>query len=43
MAFGGRNEVTQGDFISSSGLFFDPGAFDVTAAAGLGWNGANEY
>jgi hypothetical protein len=30
MAFGGKNEVV-GDFINSSGLFFDPGAVDVTA------------
>ena len=41
MAFGSRSEVTNGDFISSSGLFFDPGAVDVTA--GAGWNGTDTY
>jgi hypothetical protein len=42
MAFGSRSEVTTGDFISSSGLFFDPGAVDVTA--GAEWNGTgNQY
>jgi hypothetical protein len=29
MAFGGRNEIV-GDFVNGSGLFFDPGAVDVT-------------
>jgi len=33
MAFGSKSEVYDGDFISSSGLFFDPGAVDVTANA----------
>jgi hypothetical protein len=30
LAFGGRAEVRANDFVSSSGLFFDPGAVDVT-------------
>jgi len=42
MAFGGKGEVYDGDFISSSGLFFDPAAVDVTTgfnASGQGnWN-----
>jgi len=33
MAFGGKNETFAGDFVSASGLFFDPGAVDVTANA----------
>ena len=37
MAFGGQNEVRQGDFINGSGLFSDPGAVDVTTAAGQQW------
>ena len=41
MAFGGRSETQSGDFISASGLFFDPGAVDVTA--GAEWNGSNPY
>ena len=36
MAFGGEAEV-RGDFINGSGLFFDPGAVDVTAPAGSQW------
>jgi len=35
MAFGGRGEVYSGDFVSSSGLFWDPGSVDVTS----GFNG----
>ncbi len=36
MAFGGKAEVA-GDFVNGSGLFFDPGAVDVTAG-GNEWN-----
>ena len=35
MAFGGKNEVYSGDFVSPSGLFWDPGSVDVTS----GFNG----
>ena len=35
MAFGGKAEVA-GDFINGSGLFFDPGAVDITAG-GVNW------
>jgi hypothetical protein len=37
MAFGGKNETYSGDFVSASGLFFDPGAVDVTSAGQ--WSG----
>ena len=37
MAFGGKTETVSGDFISSSGLFFDPGAVDVTTGFGESW------
>jgi hypothetical protein len=33
MAFGSKSETFAGDFVSASGLFFDPGAVDVTANA----------
>jgi hypothetical protein len=36
MAFGGRAEVVN-DFVNGSGLFFDPGAVDVTTAV-AGWD-----
>jgi hypothetical protein len=40
MAFGGRNEIVN-DFVSTSGLFFDPGAIDNFGADGFGqWNNA---
>jgi hypothetical protein len=38
MAFGGKSETVTGDFISSSGLFFDPAAVDVTTGFGDNWN-----
>ena len=38
MAFGGKSETYAGDFISSSGLFFDAGAIDVTVGAGPNWD-----
>jgi hypothetical protein len=41
MAFGGKNETFAGDFVSASGLFFDPGAIDVTGSGAAGqWNSA---
>ena len=36
MAFGSKSETWAGDFISASGLFFDPGAVDVTGLSGTG-------
>jgi hypothetical protein len=39
MAFGGRAETVAGDFVSASGLFWDPGSVDVSA--GNGWTGAD--
>jgi hypothetical protein len=38
MAFGGKSETYDGDFISASGLFFDPAAVDVTTGFGSNWN-----
>jgi len=38
MAFGGKTETVSGDFVSSSGLFFDPAAVDVTSGFGSNWN-----
>jgi len=41
MAFGGKNETKSGDFISASGLFWDPAAVDVTSSYTQGtgnWN-----
>jgi hypothetical protein len=38
MAFGGRNEIVN-DFVSTSGLFFDPGAIDAAGTDLVGqWN-----
>ena len=37
MAFGGEKSTISGDFISSSGLFFDPGAVDVTTGGTTQW------
>ena len=42
MAFGGKSETYAGDFISSSGLFFDAGAIDVTIGAQEGTNWENQ-
>jgi hypothetical protein len=42
MAFGGRNETVTGDFVSTSGLFFDPGAIGVTTNVGGQWNNAED-
>ena len=41
MAFGSKSETFAGDFVSSSGLFFDPAAVEVTNALGANasWNG----
>jgi hypothetical protein len=36
MAFGGKNEVYSGDFVSTSGLFWDPGSVDVSAGTSWG-------
>jgi hypothetical protein len=38
MAFGGKTETVSGDFISASGLFFDPAAVDVTSGFGNNWD-----
>jgi len=38
MAFGGKTETYSGDFISASGLFFDPASVDVTTGFGSNWN-----
>ena len=48
MAFGGHNETISGDFINGSGLFFDPGAVDVTSVTNQQWangttTGSNVY
>jgi hypothetical protein len=37
MAFGGEKSTIAGDFVSSSGLFFDPGAVDVTTGGTTEW------
>jgi hypothetical protein len=43
MAFGGKNTIVN-DYINDSGLFYDPGAVDVTTANMTNWNtGGSAY
>jgi hypothetical protein len=43
MAFGGEKSTASGDFISGSGLFYDPGAVDVTTGGTQVWGPSGDY
>jgi hypothetical protein len=43
MAFGGEKSTASGDFISGSGLFYDPGAVDVTTSGTQVWGPSGDY